>query len=157
MKGRFKRKKNGFFAFDMMDYNPGVGLCQFRLDFHILYVFPASSNAMILAIVLPFKCPDFLMIWCCNLHFSQSIDYPKNHKCGPRNLTRAFQLCSDPYESLPSNWNANAITPPGQSDISQVFEIDGILVLSETITALSGGDSKKKPSILPSVPISVFL
>jgi len=30
------------------------------------------------------------------------------------------------------------------SDISQVFEVDDILVLSEAITALSGGDLKKK-------------
>ena len=49
MKGRFKRKKDGFFAFDMMEYNPGVGLCQFRLDFHILYVFSVASDFSILA------------------------------------------------------------------------------------------------------------
>jgi hypothetical protein len=43
------------------------------------------------------------------------------------------------------------------SDISQVFEVDDILVLSEAITALSGRDSKKKMGILSSAPGSVFL
>jgi len=42
------------------------------------------------------------------------------------------------------------------SDISQVFEMDDILTLSETITALSGGDLKKKMGILSSAPSSVF-
>ena len=44
-----------------------------------------------------------------------------------------------------------------KSDISQVFEMDDILVLSEAITALSGGDLKKKMGILSSAPSSVFL
>jgi hypothetical protein len=43
------------------------------------------------------------------------------------------------------------------SDISQVFEMGDILVLSEAITALSGGDLKKKMGILSSAPSSVFL
>ena len=43
------------------------------------------------------------------------------------------------------------------SDISQVFEMGDILVLSEAITALSGGDSKKKMGVLSSAPSSVFL
>ena len=43
------------------------------------------------------------------------------------------------------------------SDISQVFELDDILILSEAITALSGGDSKKKMGILSSAQSSVFL
>jgi hypothetical protein len=45
----------------------------------------------------------------------------------------------------------------GTSDISQVFEMDDILVLSEAITALSGGDLKKKMGILSSASSSVFL
>jgi len=43
------------------------------------------------------------------------------------------------------------------SDLSQVFEVHDILVLSEAITALSGGDSKKKMGILSSAPSSGFL
>ena len=43
------------------------------------------------------------------------------------------------------------------SGISQVFEMDDILVLSEAITALSGGDLKKKMGILSSALSSVFV
>ena len=46
--------------------------------------------------------------------------------------------------------------PNHKSDISQVFEVDDILVLSKAITALSGGDLKKKMDILSSAPSSVF-
>jgi hypothetical protein len=44
-----------------------------------------------------------------------------------------------------------------KSDISKVFGMDDILVLSEAITALSDGDLKKKMGILSSAPSSVFL
>jgi len=43
------------------------------------------------------------------------------------------------------------------SDISQVFEVDDILTLSEDITALRGRDSEKKTGIHSSAPSSAFL
>jgi hypothetical protein len=58
-----------------------------------------------------------------------------------------------PIMGLPMDHLSN----PNASDISQVFEMDDILVLSEAITALSGGDLKKKMGILSSTQSSLFL